>query len=157
DCAFESTNSSGATFAARGLAVRRCVFRDNGQLGFGAARAHDLLFSECVVRENNVKGFSRGWEAGGEKLVLCRNVVIERSQFLNNRGNGIWFDIGNENCAVRNCLIADNDDAWIFYEISFGLHAHDNVIVGNGFRETPGSWGAGAGISISSSPGCLIE
>ena len=42
DCTFESTNSSGATFAATGLIVRRCVFRDNGQLGFGAARAHDM-------------------------------------------------------------------------------------------------------------------
>ncbi len=109
------------------------------------------------MRDNNVKGFSRGWEAGGDKLVLCRNVVIETSQFVNNRGNGLWFDIGNEKCVVRNCLIADNDDAGIFYEISYGLHAHDNVIVGNGFRETPGSWGAGAGISLSSSPDCIIE
>ncbi len=157
DCTFESMNSSGATFAGRGLVVRRCVFRDNGQLGFGAARAHDLRFSECVVRDNNVKGFSRGWEAGGDKLVLCRDAVIETSQFLNNRGNGIWFDIGNEKCVVRHCLIADNDDAGIFYEISYGLHAHDNVIVGNRFRETPGSWGAGAGISLSSSPDCVIE
>ena len=38
DCTFESMNSSGATFAAKGLIVRRCVFQDNGQLGFGAAR-----------------------------------------------------------------------------------------------------------------------
>ena len=157
DCTFESTNSSGATFAATGLIVRRCVFRDNGQLGFGAARAHDMLLSDCIVRNNNVKGFSRGWEAGGDKLVLCRNVVIEKCQFIKNRGNGLWFDIGNEKPVVRNCLIADNEDAGIFYEISYGLHAHDNVIVGNGFRETPGSWGAGAGISLSSSPDCVIE
>jgi hypothetical protein len=157
DCSFESMNSSGATFAAGDLIVRRCLFRDNGQIGFGAARAHGLIFSECIVRENNVKGFDRGWEAGGNKLALCRNVVIEKSQFLNNHGNGIWFDIGNENPVVRNCLIADNDDAGIFYEISYGLHAHDNVIVGNGFRETPGSWGAGSGISLSSSPSCVIE
>lgn len=157
DCTFESANSSGATFAAKGLIVRRCVFRDNGQLGFGAARAHDLLMSECTVINNNVKGFSRGWEAGGDKLVLCRGAVLERCQFLRNRGNGVWFDIGNENCTVRNCLIAGNEDAGIFYEISDGLHAHDNVIVGNGFAETPGSWGAGTGISLSSSPNCLIE
>ena len=58
---------------------------------------------------------------------------------------------------VRNCLIADNEDSGIFYEISYGLHAHDNVIIGNGFRETPGGWGAGAGISLSSSPECVIE
>ena len=157
DCVFESMNSSGATFAAAGLVVRRCVFQENGQLGFGAARAHGLLFTGCVVRNNNIKGFSRGWEAGGDKLVFCRAAVLESCQFISNRGNGIWFDIGNEKCVVRNCLIADNEDAGIFYEISFGLHAHDNVIVGNGFRETPGSWGAGAAISLSSSPDCVIE
>ncbi len=157
DCTFESTNSSGATFAAKNLVVRRCVFKDNGQIGFGAAGAHGMRFVDCVVRDNNAKGFDRGWEAGANKLVLCRNVVIERCQFVNNRGHGVWFDIGNENPDVRNCLIADNEDSGIFYEISYGLHAHDNVIIGNGFGETPGGWGAAAGISLSSSPDCVIE
>ena len=83
--------------------------------------------------------------------------MLEKCQFLNNRGNGIWFDIGNEHCEVRNCLIADNEDAGIFYEISYGLHAHDNVIVGNGFDDTPGSWGAASAIALSSSPDCVIE
>jgi parallel beta-helix repeat protein len=157
DCVVEVMNASGATFAGEDAIVRRCVFRDNGQLGFGASRAHRLLFTECLVENNNTKGFDRGWEAGGNKLVLCRDAVLERSRFVRNRGNGIWFDIGNTNCTVRQCLIADNEDAGIFYEISFGLHAQDNVIVGNGFAATAGAWGAQAGISLSSSPGCTIE
>ena len=157
DCVIERMNASGASFQGEDTVVRRCVFRDNGQLGFGAGRAHRLLVSECLVENNNTKGFDRGWEAGGNKLALCRDAVLERSRFLRNRGNGIWFDIGNTNCTVRECLIADNEDAGIFYEISFSLHAHDNVIVGNGFASTPGAWGAQAGISLSSSPGCVIE
>ena len=157
DCVFERMNSSGASFTGKNVVVRRCTFQDNGQQGFDAGRAHNLLFSGCTVRNNNVKDFSRGWEAGGCKLCLCRGVVIEKSVFVANRGSGVWFDIGNEDCVVRNCLIADNEDAGIFYEISFGLHAHDNVIVGNGFAGTPGSWGASSGISLSSSPGCIIE
>jgi len=157
DCVVEGMNASGATFRGEDAVVRRCVFRNNGQLGFGAARAHRLLFTDCLVENNNVKGFDRGWEAGGNKLVLCRDAVLQRSRFLRNRGNGIWFDIGNTNCTVCQCLIADNEDAGIFYEISFRLHAHDNVIVGNGFGTTPGAWGAQAGISLSSSPGCVVE
>jgi len=157
DCVIEAMNASGATFTGEEAVVRRCVFRDNGQLGFGAGRAHRLLFTECLVENNNTKGFDRGWEAGGDKLVLCRDAVLERSRFVRNRGNGIWFDIGNTNCTVRQCLIADNEDAGIFYEISFRLLAHDNVIVGNGFAATAGAWGAQAGISLSSSPGCVIE
>jgi hypothetical protein len=157
DCIFEYTNAGGAEFKGEDITVRRCTFQHNGQLGFGASRAHRLRLADCTVRNNNIKGFNRGWEAGGNKICLARGVVLENSTFVENRGNGIWFDIGNEECTVRNCLIAFNEDAGIFYEISYGLHAHDNVIVGNGLAGTPGAWGASAGISISSSPNCLIE
>ena len=157
NCVLEGMNSSGAAFTAPGQVVRGCVFRDNGQLGFGANGANDLLLSGCLVENNNVKGFDRGWEAGGDKLVLCRGAVLERSRFVHNRGNGIWFDIGNENCTVRQCLIADNEDSGIFDEISYGLRAQDNVIVGNGFAATRGAWGAQAGIVLSSSPESILE
>ena len=157
DCIFEYTNAGGAAFGGEDITVRRCTFQYNGQLGFGAVRSHRLRMTGCTVRNNNIKGFDRGWEAGGNKICLARGVVLENSTFVENRGNGIWFDIGNEDCTVRNCLVAFNEDAGIFYEISYGLHAHDNVIVGNGLADTPGAWGASAGISISSSPDCLIE
>ncbi len=157
DCTFEYTNASGATFTGKDVIVRHCTFQHNGQLGFGASRAHGLLLTDCAVRNNNTKGFDRGWEAGGNKICLTRGAILENSVFADNRGNGIWFDIGNEDCQVRNCLIANNENAGIFYEISYGLHAHDNVIVGNGFAFTPGAWGAAAGISLSSSPSCTIE
>ncbi len=157
DCVFELTNACGAGFRGQRIVVRNCIFQYNGQMGFGASRAHGLLMTRCVVRNNNIKGFDRGWEAGGNKIALTRGAVIENSFFAENRGNGIWFDIGNEKCQVRNCLIADNENAGIFYEISYSLHAHDNVIVGNGLAFSPGAWGANAGISISSSPDCVIE
>ena len=157
DCIFEYTNAGGAAFGGEDVTVRRCTFQYNGQLGFGAVRSHRLRMTGCTVRNNNIKGFDRGWEAGGNKICLARGIVLENSTFVENRGNGIWFDIGNEDCTVRNCLIAFNEDAGVFYEISYGLHAHDNVIVGNGLPSTPGAWGASAGISISSSPDCLIE
>ena len=157
DCVIEAMNASGAAFTGPDEVARRCVFRDNGQLGFGAHHAHHLLVTESRIENNNTKGFDRGWEAGGDKLVLCRHAVLERSRFLRNRGAGIWFDIGNEDCEVRQCLIAENEDAGVFDEISFGLQAHDNVIVGNGFAATPGAWGAQAGIVLSSSPYSRIE
>jgi len=157
DCVIQDMNSSGATFEGQYPVIRRCTFRDNGQIGFGANGAHQLLFTECLVENNNTKGFDRGWEAGGDKLVLSRDAILERSRFIRNRGNGIWFDIGNEHCTVRQCLIADNEDSGIFDEISYALHAHDNIIVGNGFAATPGAWGAQAGISLSSSPESVLE
>lgn len=157
DCVMENMNASGATFAAPDIIVRRCTFRDNGQLGFGANGAHRLWFTGCLVENNNVKDFDRGWEAGGDKLVLSREAVIDHCRFLRNHGCGVWFDIGNEHCTVQNCLIADNEDGGIFDEISFGMQAHDNVITGNGFAATGGAWGAQAGITLSSSPDSVVE
>ena len=157
DCVFERANSIGASFRAEDIQVRRCAFLDNGQLGFSAHRAHQLRLSDCLVRGNNTKNFDRGWEAGGNKLVLCRGVLLEHCQFVENRGLGAWFDIGNEACTVRHCLFADNETAGLFYEISFGLHAHDNVFVGNGHGADKGSWGADGGIALSSSPDCVVE
>jgi hypothetical protein len=157
DCIFEYTNASGAEFTGPDIAVRNCTFQHNGQIGFGANRAHRLRMTGCTIRDNNTKGFDRGWEAGGNKICMTRGAVLENSTFIENRGNGIWFDIGNEDCEVRNCLIARNENAGIFYEISYGLRAHDNVILDNGFAFTPGAWGAAAGISLSSSPFCTIE
>ena len=157
DCVFERANSSGASFRGEHTVARRCVFQDNGQLGFGGGGPHHLLVTGCIVRNNNTKSYNRNWEAGGNKIALARGVVFEHSAFVENRGSGVWFDIGNEDCVVRNCLIADNEDAGIFYEISYGLHAHDNVIVGNGFARGPHSWGLWCGITLSSSPNCVIE
>ena len=157
DCTFEWSNSTGAAFGAEDITVRRCIFQDNGQQGFTANQAHRLRFDGCTVQRNNVKNYPRGWEAGGDKLCSTHGAILENSRFLKNHGNGVWFDISNMGCVVRNCLIADNEDAGIFYEISYGLHAHDNVIVGNGLVNTKGAWGANGGICVSSSPGCVIE
>ena len=157
DCIFQDSNGAGAAFNGPDMTVSRCTFADNGQLGWRAENAHRLRMSNCLTTRNNVKGFERGFEAGGNKIVMTRGMIIENSRFIANRGIGIWFDIGNENNEVRNCLIADNEDAGIFYEISYGLHAHDNVIMGNGFTDNAFGWGANGGISVSSSPGCEIE
>ena len=157
DCVFQDSNGVGAQFKGEDMTVSRCTFADNGQLGWGAQNAHRMRMTGCLTTRNNTKNFARGWEAGGDKIALTRGMIIENSRFIANRGIGIWFDIGNENNEVRNCLIADNEDAGIFYEISYGLHAHDNVIMGNGFTGDAFSWGANGGISVSSSPGCEVE
>ena len=156
DCVFERMSSVGASFNGRDQVARRCVFQDNGQLGFSALRAHNLLVTECLVRNNSTENFNRAWEAGGNKIVLSRGVVLEKSQFVENRGCGIAFDIGNEDCTVRNCLMANNEDAGLFYEISYGLRAHDNVAIANGLTNNPLAWGAQAGIVLSSSAGCEV-
>jgi hypothetical protein len=57
-----------------------------------------------------VKDWDRNW-AAVNKVVLSPNAVFEKSIFRHNRGRGLWFGIGNENCTVRNCLFLGNEDA----------------------------------------------
>jgi hypothetical protein len=158
DCVFERANSSGASMSGQGHLFRRCVFQDNGQLGFGTSRCDDTRMEQCGIYRNNLKGYSTGWEAGGLKVTMSRRFVFDRCRAMDNRGVGIWFDIGNEQSEVENCYIADNDEAGIFYEISYGLHAHDNLIVNNANNgeSVGGGWGE-AGITLSSSEDCVID
>lgn len=158
DCVFERANGAGAFFSGARHVIRRCVFRDNGQLGFGATRSHDTVAADCTIERNNTKGYDLGWEAGGNKVVLSRRFVFDGCTIRDNRGPGIWYDIGNESGEVKNCRIEENDESGIYYEISFGLHAHDNVITGNGRpHDDPFMrWGAG-GILLASSQECVIE
>ena len=158
DCVFERANSSGASLLGQGHVFRRCVFQDNGQLGFGTSRCDDTRMEHCGIYRNNTKGYSTGWEAGGLKVTMSRKFVFDACRAVDNRGVGIWFDIGNEASEVKNCTIADNDEAGIFYEISYGLYAHDNLIVNNANNgeSVGGAWGSG-GITLSSSEDCVIE
>jgi parallel beta-helix repeat protein len=158
DCVFERANGPGASFAGHGHLIRRCVFRDNGQLGFGASGCHQTSVEDSGICRNNTKGYSTGWEAGGLKVSLSRGFVLQRCRVVDNRGPGIWYDIGNERAEVSHCYVADNDEAGIFYEISYGLHAHDNLIVNNANQgERPrDAWGHG-GITLSSSEDCVLE
>lgn len=158
DCIFERSNGAGASLSGESHTFRRCVFQENGQLGFGTSRCNDTHMEQCGIYRNNTKGYSTGWEAGGLKVTMSRGFVFDGCRVIDNRGCGIWFDIGNEQSEVKNCIIADNDESGIFYEISYGLHAHDNLIVDNADNgeSVGGSWGE-AGITLSSSQDCVLD
>ncbi|MDH7571857.1 MAG: right-handed parallel beta-helix repeat-containing protein, partial [Armatimonadota bacterium] len=158
DCVFERANASAASLTGEGHVFRRCVFQENGQLGFGASRCHRTRMEQCGIYRNNTKGYSTGWEAGGLKVTLSRGFVFDRCRCVGNLGVGIWYDIGNEQAEVKHCYIAHNHEAGIFYEISYSLHAHDNLIVNNAneSENLGGAWSA-AGITLSSSEECVVE
>ncbi len=158
DCVFERANGPGASFGGESHVIRRCIFQDNGQLGFGAYASHGTIMEDCGIYRNNTKGYSTAWEAGGLKITMSRGFTMLRCRAVDNRGVGIWYDIGNEKSEIAHCYIADNDEAGIFYEISYGLHAHDNLIVNNANlgEKLRGAWGSG-GITLSSSEDCVVE
>ena len=158
DCVFEQNNGVGAKLAGSGHAVRRSAFRDNGQLGLAATRSHDTIVSESIIEGNNRKNYDRAWEAGGAKVVLSRGFAFDRCLVRDNRGPGLWYDIGCEAGVVRRCRLEDNDQSGLYYEISFGLRAHDNVMSGNAtsVADEFGQWAHG-GVRLFASRDCVVE
>ncbi len=154
--------AAGSGFALNGdyNTVRRCVFNNNGQIGFGSSRSDYCLFEDCETSYNNLhpgKKYDTNWEAGGNKIALSKAFNFLRHVSIGNDGPGIWYDISNDSCEVRNCFTKGNYGSGLFYEISYHLHACDNVMIGNGLSTSPGDWGANGGITLSSSPGCVVE
>jgi parallel beta-helix repeat protein len=137
--------------------LRNSRILSNGQIGI-VTGDKDLNFDNLVDNiessNNNWAGFSRGWEAGGAKFKYSNNLTVRNSRFLNNRGAGIWFDIDNINARIENNLVEDNDNAGIFYEISYHALIAGNTVRRNGFAHSTWLWGAG--ILIANSPDVTI-
>ncbi len=148
----EWTNGNGVTVGGRGLRVKNLVSRHNGQMGMGGGPQGGYL-EDIKLLNNNRKGYSAGWEAGGMKFVAARDTVLSRVEAAGNDGPGIWFDIDNRGCMIRQCICHDNTGHGIFIEISGGFIITNNLCYGNG---TDGSWSS-AGICIGESEDCLIE
>ena len=82
NCVVENMNASGAGFLAPHLVVRGCVFRDNGQIGFGANGANDLLLTA-----SGPLALSRFSVIGGLSVGEQRSVSADLLMLLH--GNGV--------------------------------------------------------------------
>ena len=150
DCRMEWASGGGfGILAGTNHIARRCVFNHNGQIGFGVSRSINCLMEECESSYNNAtpdKWYNPEWEAGGNKIAACYHFVMDRHQAHHNVGPGIWFDISNNECEVKNSFLTYNTHG-LFYEISFKLYAHDNVAMFN----------YNNGIQVAESPYCIVE
>lgn len=150
DCSMSLAAATGFGLSGKNNIVRRCVFNNNGQQGFSVSFSVDCLIQDCESSYNNnipYKTYNINWEAGGNKLAFCYRLLMERHQAHFNNGDGLWFDISNNECEIRNCLCTNNKRSGIFWEISFAANIHDNVLMGNNSQ----------GILLAESNGPVVE
>jgi len=152
DCEVGWCNGNGISFRGKGVTFRRVRSHHNGQQGMGGG-GRGFRLEEVVLDHNNVKGYPKGWEAGGVKITHSRDGVLRRCQAIGNDGVGLWFDIDVRDVLVEQCTCAGNTGHGIFVEISGGFRIRHNMCVGNG---TDDRWGMG-GIAIAESDRCTIE
>jgi hypothetical protein len=136
-----------------GMHLHHSRISDAGQLGVGGTDEHEGVRIPVLVEFNEIFGnrtlrYSWGWEGGATKFALTRDLVFQNNWVHDNRGPGVWFDVDNADAVIRANVVEDNDQAGVFYEISFGAEIYDNVIRGNG-RTAIGDDGAGVHVSNS--------
>jgi parallel beta-helix repeat protein len=77
-------------------------------------------------------------------------VYFSRCQARFNKGADIWFDISARDNVVDRCIVADNSDSGLEYEISDRAVFSNNIVIRNGFANN------NAGIFISCSNDVLV-
>jgi hypothetical protein len=133
----------------------RSVVRDNvitrqGQLGISVWEEQVRIRGNQVL-QNGTAGFDPGWEAGGLKAWMTKDVRLVGNLVHDNRGPGLWSDGGCLRTTYRRNQISDNWGAGIQHEISYDALIVRNDVVGNG-RVHKG-WAWEAGIQVQSSGG----
>ncbi|WGR91209.1 right-handed parallel beta-helix repeat-containing protein [Bradyrhizobium sp. ISRA443] len=140
-------NSAAGIAAGSGTRIRDCDIHHNGQIGITGA-GHDVVIERNRVFENNTRGFSSNWEAGGVKLAVSSDVVLRGNLVYDNRGPGLWCDIECRDVLYEGNIIERNRDAGIFHEISFSAVIRNNRVRHNGLGK---GWFWGNNILIAAS------
>jgi hypothetical protein len=154
DCLVEWTNGVGARLSGERNTMRRLVSRFNGQMGMSGHGSN--VMEDCLLEGNNVKGYSKDWEAGGIKVTRSRGFQILHCRALRNDGPGFWFDIDNREELVEGSYAAENNGPGIFIEISETATVRKNICVRNGLKDERGAW-AHAGILLGEAMHCVVE
>jgi len=134
-------NSGEGIGVGTGSRVRNCYIHHNGQIGI-AGTGQDIVIEENSIVANNIHGFDPAWQAGGAKIASGDGVTFRGNHVDDNRGPGLWCDIGCRNVLYENNLIENNRDAGIFHEISFRAVIRNNDLRHNSRGDKTWFWGA---------------
>lgn len=147
-------HAAGLMCGAR-MQVRNNQFHHNGQVGLGGYQAADVRIEGNEITGNNTAGFDPYWGAGGVKIVGASGVVMRGNRVERNGGPGMWCDFDCQNALFEQNTVQDNEQAGIFYEVSFGAVIRNNTISRNGFGVADGP--AQAGIFVAASKDVVIH
>ena len=106
---------------------------DNGEEGGGDHATGGEKVTGDEIAHNNTDGFwMADWEAGGWKSGGSSNLSFSDNQVLDNRGVGLWFDLGCSAVHVAANLISGNGSGGVRFELSSHGYIGGNRVDGNG-------------------------
>lgn len=113
--------------------IVHCTITRSGYLGIKARGKRNLITGNRVSH-NNTRGFNKWWEAGGMKFIGdggLHDSTVADNIVDHNRGDGIWFDWGNDANRVERNIVAYNEGFGIHYEASAHASIVDNRVFAN--------------------------
>ena len=111
--------------------LRRVSMIDNGLLGGGAATADGLKLERVLSSGNNTERFNRAPVSGAFKVGRSRNVSVVDSAFVDNLGQGPWFDESVYNIRFTGNDVIGNTGNGLVLELSDTAIVADNIVADN--------------------------
>jgi parallel beta-helix repeat protein len=153
-CAVEGDSAGGISLDGDDIVVDHCVAQFNGFCGISGSGNNNTL-EDCIVRQNNRKGFPPDWEGGGGKFTNTTGLRVIRHLSCENVGPGLWLDIDNRNYSIVDSifygnrgLTADWQGSGICLEIDPGPGVvKNNLIYSN----------TGAGVMLAESANVVVS
>jgi parallel beta-helix repeat protein len=133
-----------------GDALVDCTFSHNGAIGVQGSAHTRFLLKKCVVADNNQRGFSPIWHAGGMKFTDNAYGNVAECAVTGNRGVGIWYDYCSSDSIssiVSNAVTDTAGGAGIMVEASANVLVSHNMVERNAVR----------GIYVSASDGVRLQ
>ncbi|MBI5691077.1 MAG: right-handed parallel beta-helix repeat-containing protein [Verrucomicrobia bacterium] len=124
DCRFVKNKRSGLTVnPGRHVTLRRVEVSENGENGAGITSVQNGLLVECSFNRNSrqaeIVGLT-GWSTCGIKFYTTSgdNLALTalRCEARDNRSTGFWWDTGNVDCEMFDCLSVNNSANGTFIE-----------------------------------------
>jgi parallel beta helix pectate lyase-like protein len=126
-------HSEGVRVTTGGRVVRNYI-HDNGTYGI-AATGDGMRVTANEVAGNNTARYYRAdgqcSDAGGSKITLSQDVVLNRNWYHQNRCIGIWFDIDNRGISILHNHVDGNYENGIDVEISYNALVRGNEVSGS--------------------------
>jgi len=139
--------------------VSHCTFLSNGRYGLSgsgtaaAGRQYRPTIENCLIDDNNTRGFDPGDDASAQKFVYTNGGIWRSNWYKNNAGHACWLDGYNVAAMIADNVIEDNAGMMVFYEISRGgTIIEHNYGIRNGSTTDINYPFNGTGLTISNSP-----
>lgn len=115
-----------------GVTLNRVTVARNGLLGAGASQADKLTIRGMLSVGNNAQGFNRAPVSGALKIGRSRDVTVTDSSFIDNPGQGPWFDESVYDITFKDNDVWGNGGYGLVIELSERAEVVNNLIGANG-------------------------